>query len=186
MEGLKEKYFKKVIPAMKEKFGYQNDLAVPKIIKVVINVGIGKNRGDQKFLEAVVNNLQRITGQKPIFTLSKKSISAFKVREGDKVGLKVTLRGKRLYHFLDKLINVTFPRVRDFQGLSAQPSIDQQGNLNIGFKEQIVFPEIKSDEVEKIHGLEVAIVTNAQSWEKGYYLFKNLGFPFKEIISKKK
>ncbi len=181
MDKLKEKYFKKIIPEMKEKFGYKNNLAVPKILKAVINVGIGKFKDDQKFLEAVENNLKRISGQKPIYTYSKKSISAFKVRAGDKVGLKVTLRGKRLYHFLDKLINVTFPRVRDFQGIDPKKSLDQQGNLNIGFKEQIVFPEIKSDEVEKIHGLEVAVVTTAKNWEEGYYLLKSLGFPFKEI-----
>lgn len=186
MDKLKEKYFKKVIPLMKEKYHYQNDLAVPRLTKAVINVGIGKFKDEQKFLETVENNLKRISGQKPIYTYSKKSISAFKVREGDKVGLKITLRGKRLYDFLDKLINITFPRVRDFQGIDPKKSIDQQGNLNIGFKEQIVFPEIKSDEVEKIHGLEVAVVTTAKNWEESYDLLKNLGFPFKEIKEKKK
>lgn len=185
MEKLKEKYFKKVIPELKSKFGYQNNLAVPKITKVVVNVGIGKSRDDQKFIEQVENNLKRITGQKPIYTLSKKSISAFKVRIGDKVGLKITLRGKRMYDFLDKLVNVTFPRLRDFQGINPKKSIDQQGNLNIGFKEHIVFPEISSDEVEKIHGLEVAVVTNANDWEKGYQLLKSLNFPFKEVKSGK-
>lgn len=181
MQTLKEKYAKEVIPKMKEHFGYRNNLAVPRLTKVVINIGIGKFRDDQKFVEAIENNLKRITGQKPVYTLSKKSISAFKVRSGDKVGLKVTLRGKRLHQFLDKLINVTFPRVRDFQGIDAKKSLDQQGNLNIGFKEQIVFPEIKSDEIEKIHGLEVALTTTAKSWAEGYFLLKYLGFPFKEI-----
>lgn len=181
MEGFKARYQKKVIPQMREKFGYKNDLAVPKIIKAVINIGIGKIKDDKKFIEAIENNLSRITGQKPIYTLAKKSISAFKVRQGDKVGLKVTLRGKKLYDFLDKLICVTFPRVRDFQGIDAKKSIDREGNLNIGFREHIVFPEIKSDEIERIHGLEVAIVTNTNDWEKGYFLLKYLGFPFKEI-----
>lgn len=166
---------------MKEKFGYVNDYQVPKIEKAVINVGVGKIREDKKFIETIENNLKRITGQQPVYTVSKKSISAFKVREGDKVGLKVTLRGKYLNDFLQKLINITFPRVRDFQGLDAKKSIDQKGNLNIGFREHIVFPEIKSDEVERIHGLEIAITTTAKNWEEGYYLLKYLGFPFKEI-----
>lgn len=186
MDRIKEKYNQVVIPALKEKFGYRNSLAVPKINKAIINIGIGKTRADQKFVDLIENNLKRISGQKPVYTLSKKSISAFKVRLGEKVGLKVTLRGQKLNHLIDKLINVTFPRVRDFQGLDAIKSIDQHGNLNIGFKEQIVFPEIKSDEVERLHGLEIAIVTNAESWEEGYWLFKYLGFPFKELKNEKK
>jgi len=181
MQSLKEKYQKEVVLKMKEQLGYKNNLAVPRLAKIVINIGIGKFREDQKFMEKIEDNLKRITGQKPVYTLSKKSISAFKVRSGDKVGLKITLRGPRMYQFLDKLINITFPRVRDFQGIDSKKSLDQQGNLNIGFKEQIVFPEIKSDEVEKVHGLEVAITTTAKNWEEGYYLLKFLGFPFKEV-----
>lgn len=186
MDRIKEKYTKVVIPALKEKFSYRNDLAVPKITKAIINIGIGKTRSDQKFIDSIENNLKRISGQRPVYTLSKKSISAFKVRAGEKIGLKVTLRGQKLNHFIDKLINVTFPRVRDFQGLDAKKSIDAQGNLNIGFKEQIVFPEIKSDEVERVHGLEIALVTKAATWEEGYWLFKYLGFPFKELKNEEK
>lgn len=176
---LKEKYQKEVIEKMKSDFGYINSLAVPKILKVTLNVGIGKSKDDPKVAEIAESTLSRITGQKPIFTLSKKSISAFKVREGMKVGLKVTLHGRRMWDFLEKLVNVSLPRVRDFRGLS-QKSVDENGNLNIGFNEHLIFPEIKSDEVEKIHGLEVAITTSAGSQDKGLKLLKYLGFPFKD------
>ncbi len=163
---------------MNEKFGYGNDLAVPKISKVVLNVGIGRAKDDPKSKEFAENTLTRITGQKPVFTKAKKSVSAFKVREGMIVGLKVTLRGQRMWDFLTRLVGVALPRVRDFRGLN-QKSVDQQGNLNIGFNEHIVFPEIKPDEVEKLHGLEVAITTSAKNYEEGFELLKLLGFPFK-------
>lgn len=176
--NLKEKYQKEVIKAMKEKFGYENDLAVPKILKVVLNVGIGRAKDDPKLMEVVENTLARISGQKPVFTQAKKSISAFKVREGMKVGLKVTLRGQRMWDFLTKLVGITLPRVRDFRGLSLG-SVDQHGNLNIGFKEHLAFPEIKSDEVEKLHGLEVAVTTSTKNHEEGLELLRLLGFPFK-------
>ena len=142
-------------------------------------MGVGKGKDDPKVAETAENTLKRITGQAPVYTKSKKSISAFKVREGMKVGLKVTLRGRRMWDFLDKLVRVTLPRIRDFRGL-AESSIDRTGNLNIGFKEHIVFPEIKSDEVEKLHGLEVAITTTAKNSQEAMILFKNLGFPIKE------
>ena len=164
---------------MKAKFGYDNNMAVPKITKVVLNVGIGKAKDDPKIAELVENTLKRISGQKPIYTLSKKSISAFKVREGMKVGLKVTLRGARMWDFLTKLVTIALPRVRDFRGLDPK-SVDGHGNLNIGFKEHMVFPEIKSDEVEKIHGLEIAVSNSAANQEEGLELFKFLGFPFKK------
>lgn len=176
---LKEKFQKEVIPIMKEMFSYKNDLAVPKLEKVVVNVGVGQGLKDARFNEVVENTLLRITGQKPIKAKAKKSISNFKIREGQAVGMKVSLRGNRMYDFLDKLINVTLPRVRDFRGLDFK-SLDSNGNLNIGFSEHIAFPEIKSDEVEKIHGLEVAVVTTAKSKKESLALLKLLGFPFRE------
>jgi len=177
--NLKEKYQKEVVKEMKSKFGYTNALAVPKIVKVTLNVGIGKGKDDPKVAETAENTLKRISGQSPVYTVSKKSISAFKVREGMKVGLKVTLRGKKMWDFLEKLIGVALPRVRDFRGLNPQ-IIDRTGNLNIGFKEHIVFPEIKSDEVEKLHGLEVAITTTSHKPEESLVLLKHLGFPFRD------
>lgn len=178
MNRLKEKYKKEVIPAMRKKLGYKNDLAVPKLIKVTINSGTGQALKDDKLLDVVVNTLTRISGQKPVLTKAKKSISTFKIREGDTVGIKVTLRGQRMYDFVDKLINVSLARVRDFQGLERK-SIDQSGNLTVGFKEHVAFPEIGSDEVERIHGLEVVITTDARSQEEGLELLLFLGFPFK-------
>lgn len=175
----KEKYTQQVVPQMKEKFGYKNNLAVPQIDKVVLNVGIPSSRNDQKFLDLVAGTLSRITGQKPIFARAKKSISSFKVRQGNIIGARVTLRRRRMYDFIDKLINLTMPNVRDFRGLSKK-SIDKSGNLTIGFKEYLAFPEINPDEVENIHGLEVSIVTTAKNKEEGYSLLKLLGFPFRE------
>lgn len=180
MTRLKDKYQKEVIPKMKEIFGYKNDLAVPKITMVKINSGISaKNSKDEKYLNTVIGSLTRITGQKPILVRAKKSISAFKVRKGMTVGVAVTLRGKRMYDFVDKLINVALARVRDFQGLDPK-SLGNSGSLTIGFKEHVVFPEIKSDEVERIHGLEVSIITSAKTGKEALALLKLLGFPFKE------
>lgn len=179
MSRLKEKYNQVVIPAMKEKFGYKNNLAVPKIEKVVINVGTGKGLSDAKFNEVVENTLKRITGQQPVKVTAKKSISNFKIRKGLVIGMMVTLRGKKMTDFVDRLINVTLPRVRDFRGLETK-SVDPSGNLNIGFREHIAFPEIKSDEVEKIHGLQVSVVTTAKTKEEGLELLRLLGFPFKK------
>ncbi|MFA4872215.1 MAG: 50S ribosomal protein L5 [Patescibacteria group bacterium] len=175
---LYQKYKEKVRPAMQEKFGIKNYLAVPKIEKVGLNVGINSRQADSGYLEAVENDIIRITGQKPVRAKAKKAISAFKVREGMVIGVKVTLRGQMMYDFLDKLINISLPRVRDFRGLSLQ-SIDQQGNLTLGFREHNVFPEIKSDEVERIHGLEISIATTAKNYQQGLALFKLLGFPFR-------
>jgi large subunit ribosomal protein L5 len=178
MKRLKEKYTKEVISAMRKKIGYKNDLAVPKLVKVTINSGTGQSLKDDKFLDVVVNTLTRISGQKPVLAKAKKSISAFKIREGDTVGTKVTLRGQRMYDFVDKLINISLARIRDFQGLERK-GVDQSGNLTIGFKEHVAFPEIGSDEVERIHGLEVVITTSARSQEEGLELLSFLGFPFK-------
>lgn len=177
MSRISEKYKKEVLPALKKEFGYKNDMAVPKIEKVVINVGTGHGLKDSKFNEAVEDTLRRITGQQPVKTIAKKSISNFKIREGLVVGMMTTLRGKKMDDFIDKLINITLPRVRDFRGLSPK-SVDPKGNLNLGFKEHISFPEIKSDEIEKIHGLQVTFVTTAKNREEGLELLRLLGFPF--------
>jgi large subunit ribosomal protein L5 len=177
---LKTKYKKEVIPKMKEKFGFKNDLAVPKIEKVIVNVGLPRviTERDPQYVGMVKESLMKITGQKPIETYARKSISGFKIKKGMVVGLKVTLRGKRMYDFLTKLINVALPRIRDFRGIP-QTSVDKSGNLSLGFSEHLVFPEIKPEDVQKTHGLEVVIVTNAKDREKGLELFKLLGFPFR-------
>ena len=179
MINLKEKIQKEVIPNMKKKFGYKNDLAVPKLDKVTLNVGISANKRDDKFLELVENTLTRITGQKPVFTKARLSVSSFKIREGNIVGAKVTLRKQRMYDFVEKLVNITLPRVRDFRGLPLK-SVDKSGNLTIGFKEHLAFAEINPDEVEKVHGLEVVITTTAKNKEEGTELFKLIGVPFKK------
>lgn len=177
MNSLQEKYKKQVMPALKEKFGYKNVNATPKVLKVIVNVGTSHGLKDPKFNEFVENTLIRITGQKPVKTLAKQSISNFKIRKGQVVGMMVTLRGHRMYDFVDKLVNITFPRIRDFRGLDPK-HIDKHGNLNLGFKENISFPEIKSDEVERLHGLQITLTTSAKSREEGLELFKLLGFPF--------
>jgi len=177
MSRISEKYKKEVVPALKEKFGYKNNIAIPKIEKVVLNVGTGPGLKDPKFNEVVEDTLRRITGQQPVKAAAKKSISNFKIREGLIVGMMTTLRGKKMDDFIDKLINITLPRVRDFRGISSK-SVDPQGNLNLGFKEHISFPEIHSDEVEKIHGLQVSVVTTAKTKEEGLELLRLLGFPF--------
>lgn len=178
MNRVNDTYRNVVVPALKEQFGYKNLLAVPKIEKIVINVGTGPGLKDPKFNEVVEATLQRITGQRPVKTAAKKSISNFKIREGLVVGMVVTLRGKRMWDFLDKLINITLPRVRDFRGIDPK-IIDKRGTMNLGFREHIAFPEIKSDEIEKIHGMQVTIVTTAHSYQEGLALFTNLGFPFR-------
>lgn len=179
MSILLEKYKKEVVPAMREKFGYQNNMAVPKIEKVVVNSGIGKTLKDEKMQETIANSLAVITGQKPVSALARGAISGFKIRQGMVVGLKVTLRGKRMYEFLDRLVGAAIPRIRDFRGL-AEKSIDKGGNLNIGIKEHIIFPEIAHEDVRFIFGLEVTVVTNAKKREEAVELFRLLGFPIKK------
>jgi large subunit ribosomal protein L5 len=176
---LQEKYKKETIPLLEKKLGYKNVMSVPKIEKVVINVGLGKALQDAKYLEVMENVLTRISGQRPVKTRAKKSISNFKIREGMAIGLKVTLRGSKMWDFVEKLVHVALPRVRDFHGLEAE-SFDGKGNYNIGFKEYIAFPEIGADEVEKLHGLEMVIVTSAKTDEEGQELLTALGFPFKK------
>ncbi len=175
---LQTKYNNDVVPALKEEFGYKNIMQVPKIEKVIINVGYGKHHKDKAFIETVENTLKLISGQQPLHNKAKKSISNFKIREGMEVGCSVTLRGERMYDFLYKLINITLPRVRDFRGLSST-AFDQQGNYTFGMKEHIAFPEVSADAAEKIHGLQVVVSTTANSREEGNALLKSLGFPFK-------
>lgn len=178
---LKEKYQKEVVPQLKEKFAYKNIFLVPKVKKVVINVGFGRHNKEKDYVDNVVKTLTRISGQKPVLTKAKKSIASFKVREGMLIGALVTLRGDRMYDFLDKLINITFPRVRDFRGIS-EKSVDKQGNISIGFKENSAFPEIKIEDLRDIHGLEVIIDSSAKNREEGLELYRLLGFPFKKEV----
>lgn len=175
---LKEKYKKEIVPKMTDKFGYKNLLAVPKLTKVVINAGVGKNAKDKNFIDSVAGSLERISGQKPVLTKAKQSISAFKTRKGMIIGVAVTLRGKRMFDLVEKLVNITFPRIRDFRGVSVK-QVDDHGNLAVGFKEHIAFPEIKAEEVDNIHGLQICLSTTAKTYEEGLELFKLMGFPFK-------
>lgn len=177
--NLKEKYQKDIIPQLKEKFGYTNIFLVPKIEKLVINVGFGRHNKEKEYIANVEKTLNRISGQKPVLTKAKKSIASFKIREGMIIGAMVTLHGKRMYDFLDKLINISFPRVRDFRGISTK-SIDRQGNLSIGFKENSAFPEVRVEDLNNIHGLEVVIHSTAKNKEEGLELFRLAGFPFKK------
>jgi large subunit ribosomal protein L5 len=174
---LKKQYAATIAAAMNKEFGLTNPMSVPKIVKITLNVGLNANNKDPKLAETVAETISRISGQKPVETISKKSIAAFKIREGMTVGMKATLRGERMYSFLDKLVNVTLPRVRDFRGISMK-SVDKKGNMSLGFKEHIAFPEIRPDEVERLHGIEVVITTTADDRAKGLALFKALGFPF--------
>lgn len=176
---LKEKYSNEVVPALMEKFQYDNVMQVPKLNKVVVNMGVGAARENPKTLENAVNELQIITGQKPVVTKAKKSIANFKLREGMSVGTKVTLRGQRMYDFLDKLMNISLPRVRDFRGVSAT-SFDGRGNYALGIKEQLIFPEIVYDMVDQIRGMDIIIVTTAQSDEEAKTFLEYMGMPFKK------
>ena len=179
MNRLKEKYSKEVVPKLVSKHNYETVMLVPKIDKKVINMGVGDALQNSKLLEAAMNDLEQITGLKPVPTKAKKSISSFKLREGQVIGCKVTLRGERMYNFLDKLINVVLPRVRDFRGLSPK-SFDGRGNYTIGLKEQLIFPEIEFDSVVKVRGMDVVIVTTAQTNEEAYDLLDELGVPFRK------
>lgn len=178
MLQLQEKYRKQVVPQMREKFGYKNDLAVPKIEKVIVNTGIGRVLKEEKIQEEITRDLSLITGQKPSPRPAKKAIAAFKTRKGMLVGLSVTLRGQRMYDFLERLIHIALPRSRDFRGLP-EKSIDQKGNLTIGIKEQIIFPEISAESARNIFGLEVTVVTTAKNRQEGVELLRLIGFPIK-------
>jgi len=175
---LKEVYQKKIIPKLQKELGIKNKFAVPKIKKVVVNVGLGKALKDRDFRQSVEKSLKIITGQKPKITRAKNSISGFDIKKNMIVGEKVTLRNFKMYDFIGKIIHIALPRIRDFRGLDPK-SLDKQGNLTIGFKEQAPFPEIKTEETEKTHGLEVTLITNINNRKKSLALFKALGFPFK-------
>lgn len=177
--NLQEKYEREVVPALMKEFKLTNRMAVPHLVKVVLNVGFGPGAKDQKIQEVAVKTLTRITGQKAMLTRARKSISNFKIREGMPIGAMVTLRGHRMDEFLTKLTRIALPRVRDFRGLSPK-SVDEHGNLSIGFREHTVFPEIRPDEIEGQHGLEVVIVTTAKSKTVGKRLFELLGIPFSQ------
>ncbi len=179
MSSLLNKYRKEVIPAMQKKFGIENVMAVPKIEKVVINVGIGKVTKDDKFIAKIVRDLGLLSGQKPVFRKAKQSISGFKSREGTNIGLVVTLRGKRMYDFVDRLIHVALPRSKDFRGIE-QKNFDKSGNLNLGIKEHSIFPEIHYESLKDIFGLEITVVTTARNRERGIELLRLMGFPIKK------
>jgi len=174
---LKEKYLKDVVPALKDKFQYKSVMQVPKIQKICINKGIGAAVADKKLIDVGVEELSTITGQKAVATRSKKDISNFKLRNNQAIGAKVTLRGERMYEFLDRLVTVALPRVRDFKGVSDK-GFDGRGNYTLGVKEQIIFPEISIDKVQKINGMDITFVTNAGTDEESYELLKALGMPF--------
>ena len=177
MPRLKELYKQSVVPAMMEKFGYKNAMEVPRLNKVVINMGVGDAKENPKFLEGAMEDLATITGQKPVVTVAKRSVASFKLRAGMKIGTKVTLRGDRMYEFLDRLFNAALPRVRDFRGTSPK-SFDGRGNYALGIREQLIFPEINYDKVEKVRGMDVIIVTTANTDEEAKELLALLGMPF--------
>jgi large subunit ribosomal protein L5 len=176
---LKERYLKEIVPNLMGKFNYKSIMQVPKVEKVVINMGVGEAVGNPKALDSAVEDLQRISGQKPVVTRAKKSIAGFKLREGMAIGAKVTLRGERMYHFLDKLMNVSLPRVRDFRGVSAN-AFDGRGNYTLGLKEQLIFPEIEYDKIDKVRGMDIVIVTSAKTDEEARELLTQMGMPFRK------
>jgi large subunit ribosomal protein L5 len=177
MPRLKDLYREQVAPALQKELGYENVMQVPRLEKIVVNVGMGEALQNAKALDAAVEDVTIITGQKPIVTRARKSIAAFKLREGNPIGVKVTLRGNRMWDFLDRLCNIALPRQRDFRGVSPD-SFDGRGNYSLGLREQLVFPEINYDKIDRIRGLEITIVTSAQTDEEGYYLLRHLGMPF--------
>ena len=178
MEKLREQYEKEVIPALMKKFNYKSIMQVPKLEKIVINIGLGDTKENPKSLENAMNDIMQITGQKPVITKARKSIAAFKLREGANVGCKVTLRSDKMYDFAYKLFNVALPRVRDFRGVSGN-SFDGRGNYSMGIKEQLIFPEIEYDKVDKLRGMDIIFVTTANSDEEAKELLKLMGMPFK-------
>ncbi|MBS3810844.1 MAG: 50S ribosomal protein L5 [Halanaerobiales bacterium] len=179
MSVLADKYREEYLPQLVEKFDYSNVMEAPMLKKVVVNVGIGEAKEDPKLLDQVVENIANITGQQPTITRSKRAIANFKIREGMPIGVKVTLRGEYMYEFIYKLINITYPRVRDFRGISPD-AFDGRGNYSLGLDEHIVFPEIKIDDVDKVHGVQVTIVTSAETDEEAYELLSLMGMPFKK------
>ena len=179
MNRLKEKYLKEIVPSLKKKYNYKSVMEVPKLDKIVINMGVGDATTNSKMLEAAVEDLALISGQKPIITKAKKSIAGFKVREGQAIGCKVTLRGENMYNFMDKLISIALPRVRDFRGVSPK-AFDGRGNYTLGIKEQLIFGEIEFDKVVKVRGMDIVLVTTAKTNEEAFDLLDGLGIPFRK------
>lgn len=179
MSRLKDIYNEQIIDAMVEKFGYKNRLQAPKIEKIVINMGVGEAKDNAKVLENAIGDMEKISGQKPVVTRAKKSVAAFKLREGMPIGCKVTLRGEKMYEFLDRLVNLALPRVRDFRGVDAT-AFDGRGNYALGLKEQIIFPEIEYDKIDKVRGMDVIIVTTAHTDEESRELLRQFGMPFQK------
>lgn len=177
MARLKDKYTEEIVPALKEKFQYNNIMEVPKLVKIVVNMGLGEAIANPKALDAAVGDMTQITGQKPIVTKAKKSVAAFKVREGMSIGCKVTLRGDKMYEFCDRLVSVALPRVRDFKGVSAK-AFDGRGNYTLGLKEQLIFPEIEYDKIDRVRGMEVCFVTSTKTDEEARELLRLIGMPF--------
>lgn len=182
--ALKEKYQKEVIPALTEQFGYDNPMRVPRITKVVLNMGLGEAVADKKVLDSAAGDLAMISGQKVVVTKARKSIAGFKIREGWPIGCKVTLRGQRMYDFLDRLVGIAIPRIRDFRGLNPK-SFDGRGNYAMGVSEQIIFPEIDYDKIDALRGMDITITTTARTDDEGRALLAALNFPFRAVTSKK-
>ena len=178
MARLKEAYLKNIVPAMTKEFGYTNPMAVPKVQKISVNIGLGEATGNSKLMDGAVNELSLIAGQRPVINKARKSIAAFKLREGMAIGCSVTLRGDRMYEFLDRLVSVTLPRVRDFRGVSSK-SFDGRGNYTLGIKDQLIFPEIDYNKVDKTKGMNICIATTAKTDAEGLALLKHLGMPFR-------
>jgi large subunit ribosomal protein L5 len=174
---MKERFLNEITPALMQKFNYKSVMQVPKVEKIVINMGVGEAVSNSKIMDFAVEDMQKISGQKPVVTRSKKSIAGFRLRENLPIGVKVTLRGERMYFFLDKLFNISLPRVRDFRGVSTK-SFDGRGNYTLGLKEQLIFPEIEYDKIDKVRGMDIVIVTTAQSDEEARELLTQLGMPF--------
>ena len=179
METLKKLYVEEIVPNLTKKFNYTTKMQVPKIEKIVLNMGVGDATVDQKYLDAAVKDLEALSGQKPVITTAKKSIAGFKLRAGNKIGCKVTLRGDNMYNFLNKLITIALPRVRDFRGISKN-SFDGRGNYTLGIKEQLVFPEVEYDQVIKVRGLDIVMVTTANTNEEALALLTEFGLPFRK------
>jgi len=179
MNRLKAKYNEEIVPKLREEFKYVNVMEVPKLDKIVLNMGVGDSTTNSKLLDAAVADLEIITGQKPVITKSKKAIAGFKLREGQGIGCKVTLRGEKMYNFLDKLVSITLPRVRDFRGISNK-SFDGRGNYTLGLTEQLIFSEIEYDKVVKVRGMDIVFVTTANTNEEAHSLLKSFGMPFKK------
>lgn len=177
MSRLKDQYNDEIREAMRKKFGYENEMQIPRLDKIVVNMAVGEAKENEKILESAANDLQIITGQKPVYTKAKKSIANFKIREGMSIGCKVTLRGDRMYEFLDRLVNLALPRVRDFRGVNPN-SFDGRGNYALGIREQIIFPEIEYDKVDKVRGMDVIVTTTAKTDEEARELLRLFGMPF--------